>query len=107
ERHDYVNHRITSLPANDSFTFSEAGVSSLMEVGDVPSLLYSGQGLDVQATTFSSNDIKRTWNIRYRGIRLEDRSQLEWYMKTYYVNHIALEARKQSSFLDYLSTPVE
>jgi hypothetical protein len=103
DKYDHVNYQIQSLPSHASFDFSDGAMPSLNEDPKLPPVFFSGQGLDIQATTFSAHDVKRNWNVRYRGMKLGNTRQLEWYMKTYYASHIVLETRKNSGFWEYLA----
>jgi hypothetical protein len=103
EQYDYVNYRIKFLTSDGSFTYSEGAFASRMATdSQLPPLLTSGDGMNIQATTFSEKDGERKWDIRYRGIRVSNNQGIEWYLRNWYAKYVALETRRQSSFFAYL-----
>lgn len=103
-RYDYSNFRIVFMPAGDSLSFTDAAFTSIIKLDDgFPVVFSTGTGLNVKVTTYSKNDVKREWDLRYRGVKVDNDEGIEWWVQNWYGKHIAIETRRSVGFWRYLS----
>lgn len=104
DTHDFSKYRLTFLSPHDSQGFVDGAYATRLPYDpQAPIIFSSGLGLDVQATTFSERDIRRNWEIRYRGLRVKDMAGVVQVMETIYAKQLAMEIRENTNFLGYLA----
>lgn len=101
--YDYAKYRLTFLSPHDSQSFDEGAFATYIPHDpQAPTLFSSGVGLDVTARTYSERDIPRDWEIRYRGLMVQNEKDLLYIMMHWYTEEIAVAIRRKSGFWGYI-----
>lgn len=101
--YDYSDYRVKFLSAGDSVAFSEGAFTSSVPLDNkMLPLFTTGTGVNIKVSTYSQNDIKREWNIHYKGIRIDSDKGVEAWLRNWYGKQIAIEIREDSGFWNYL-----
>jgi hypothetical protein len=102
-RYDHSIFRAAFLPPGEKASFVDGAFTSPIDFGDkFPILFSTGTGLDLRASIYSENNKTRDWDIRYRGIEVDNGNGIEWWVKNWYGKHVAIETRRTVGFWQYL-----
>lgn len=101
--YDYAKHRLKTLGAKEDFTFNEGAFADEINLGSgLPSLFQNGIAIDVKVTTDSRNTSIRNWDVRYRGVNVNNQNEMIRWFNNYYAKYIAIELRGEYGFFAYL-----
>ncbi|WP_157870652.1 hypothetical protein [Azospira oryzae] len=103
DTNDYVKYSTTFLSPKTSRSFSDgAFATQIPRDFQDPLLFNSGVGLDINVSTYSKSDIERGWNIRYRGLQVQNDAEISEVIIKWYTQQLAYEIRKESGFWGYI-----
>ncbi len=101
--YDYAKHQLTSLESMEKFSFNEAAFAQKISFGKgVPVLFQNGISVDLKASTDSKRDKTRDWDISYRGVNIDNPTQMKQWMHDFYAKSIAIELRKEENAVSYI-----
>lgn len=105
DKYDFVVHRVNFLSAGESFRLTDGGQSYAMPVSVEsyePLLFGAHQGININVAAGSDREARHTWDVRYRGLDVQNLDQVGEVVRTYYAKQVAIDLRATLSFGDYM-----
>lgn len=102
---DYThsNYRIAFLSPEDRLGLSDASFIVPLDFdSNLPNGLDPLFGIDVDFTIYSESKRPQEWQVRYRGVQVNDADEMAWWIENRYGQHLAIELRKNLGFWSYL-----